>query len=59
MEPMDQPLIEDYLQQLCDARDRTVPGSTEEEQACLAILDAILNGGRPPGPEVKKDGAQC
>jgi len=56
---MDQPLIEDYLQQLCDARDRTVPGSTEEEQACLAILDAILNGGRPPGPEVKKDGAQC
>jgi hypothetical protein len=37
-----------YLQQLCDARDRTVPGSAEEEQACLTILDAILNGGRTP-----------
>jgi hypothetical protein len=43
----EQPKI-DYLQQLCDARDRTVPGSAEEEQACLTILDAILNGGRPP-----------
>jgi hypothetical protein len=37
------------LQQLCDVRDRTAPGSPEEEQATLALLDAILGGGRPQG----------
>jgi hypothetical protein len=46
--------IEDDLQKLCDARDRTAPGSPEEEQAALALLDAMLSGGRPQGPEVKK-----
>jgi hypothetical protein len=44
----------DHLQQLCDARDRTAPGSPEEEQAALALLDAMLSGGRPQGPEVKE-----
>jgi hypothetical protein len=37
-------MIEAHLQQLCDARDRTAPGSPEEERACLAILDAMLSG---------------
>jgi hypothetical protein len=48
-------MIEAHLQQLCDARDRTAPGSPKEEQACLAILDAMLSGG---GPEDRKPKAR-
>jgi hypothetical protein len=40
-------MIEAYLQQLCNARDRTVPGSPEETQAALDFLEAILSGGLP------------
>jgi hypothetical protein len=42
--------IDPYLQRLLEQRDRSVPGSPEEEQAAIAILDFILSGGRPPSP---------
>jgi hypothetical protein len=43
----EQAMIDAHLQQLCYARDRTAPGSPEEEQAALALLDAMFSGGRP------------
>jgi hypothetical protein len=46
-------MIEAHLQQLSDARDCTAPGSPEEEQACLAILDAMLSGGGPEDPQTQ------
>jgi hypothetical protein len=50
----EQDTIEAHLQKLCDARDRTAPGSAEERQAALALLDAMLSGGRLRGREAKE-----
>jgi hypothetical protein len=37
------------MEELCAARDRTVPGSPEEDKAARALLDAIISGGRSHG----------